>query len=190
MVVYAGVEGGGTTWRVALAEGHPSNIVESQSFVTLDDAQEQLKEIKDWLSTRKYDCLGIGTFGPIDPREVRHPPYGLALILVARETFMRQTNALLFPPVSCDKNLKRPLAMVPIVHMYSAVLRVRAPPEPHFEYVYSSYHSYSYPSSNSLMSSCKFQFCLLHSSRSSQLEGSTSQLYSWLLRAMCSAFFL
>lgn len=75
MVVYAGVEGGGTTWRVALAEGHPSNIVESQSFVTLDDAQEQLKEIKDWLSTRKYDCLGIGTFGPIDPRE-GSPTYG------------------------------------------------------------------------------------------------------------------
>lgn len=71
MVIYAGVEGGGTTWRVALAEGHPSNIVESKSFVTLDDAQEQLKEIKEWLSTRKYDCLGIGTFGPIDPREVR-----------------------------------------------------------------------------------------------------------------------
>lgn len=71
MVIYAGVEGGGTTWRVALAEGHPSNIVESKSFVTLDDAKQQLKEIKDWLSIRKYDCLGIGTFGPIDPREVR-----------------------------------------------------------------------------------------------------------------------
>lgn len=70
MVIYAGVEGGGTTWRVALAEGHPSNIVESKSFVTLEDSQEQLKQIKDWLSTRSYDCLGIGTFGPIDPREV------------------------------------------------------------------------------------------------------------------------
>ena len=102
MVVYAGVEGGGTTWRVALAEGHPSNIVESQSFVTLDDAQEQLKEIKDWLSTRKYDCLGIGTFGPIDPREVRYHPPSLVLVLVARATFVGQTNALLFPPASCD----------------------------------------------------------------------------------------
>lgn len=70
MVVYAGVEGGGTTWRVSLAEGHPTNITDSKSFVTVDDSQEQLKEIKDWLSTRKYDCLGIGTFGPIDPRKV------------------------------------------------------------------------------------------------------------------------
>ncbi|CAM9962850.1 unnamed protein product, partial [Hapterophycus canaliculatus] len=68
MVVYAGVEGGGTSWRVAIAEGHPSNITESKSFVTVDDWQDQLKAIKDWLSTRKYDCLGIGTFGPIDPR--------------------------------------------------------------------------------------------------------------------------
>lgn len=30
MVVYAGVEGGGTTWRVAIAEGHPTNITESK----------------------------------------------------------------------------------------------------------------------------------------------------------------
>lgn len=30
MVVYAAVEGGGTTWRVALAEGHPTNITESK----------------------------------------------------------------------------------------------------------------------------------------------------------------
>lgn len=68
--MYAGVEGGGTTWRVALAEGHPTNITESVQFDTLDNAQAQLKQIKDWLSTRKYDCLGIGTFGPVDPREV------------------------------------------------------------------------------------------------------------------------
>lgn len=70
MVVYAGVEGGGTSWRVALAEGHPTNIVEIKSFPTQDNAQEQLREIKEWLSTKKYDSLGIGTFGPIDPRKV------------------------------------------------------------------------------------------------------------------------
>lgn len=96
MVVYAGVEGGGTTWRVALAEGHPSNIVESQSFVTLDDAQEQLKEIKDWLSTRKYDCLGIGTFGPVDPREVRYCSHQHPC-LVVRATFARHQQRALFP---------------------------------------------------------------------------------------------
>ncbi|CAM9739938.1 unnamed protein product [Ectocarpus sp. 12 AP-2014] len=75
MVIYAGVEGGGTTWRVAIADGHPTNITESKSFVTVPDAKEQLRAIKEWLSTRKYDCLGIGTFGPIDPRE-GSPTYG------------------------------------------------------------------------------------------------------------------
>lgn len=70
MVVYAGVEGGGTSWRVAIAEGHPTNITESQQFPTYADSKQQLKEIKDWLSTRHYDALGIGTFGPVDPREV------------------------------------------------------------------------------------------------------------------------
>lgn len=70
MVVYAGVEGGGTSWRVAIAEGHPTNIVESVSFPTLDSATEQLRVIKEWLSTRKYDSLGIGTFGPVDLKKV------------------------------------------------------------------------------------------------------------------------
>eukprot|EP00903_Cladosiphon_okamuranus_P013672 g12733.t1 len=75
MVVYAGVEGGGTSWRVALAEGHPTNITESKSFPTYPDSQQQLQEIKDWLSTRHYDALGIGTFGPVDPRK-GSPTYG------------------------------------------------------------------------------------------------------------------
>lgn len=42
----------------------------SQSFPTYPDSQRQLQEIKDWLSSRHYDALGIGTFGPVDPREV------------------------------------------------------------------------------------------------------------------------
>lgn len=191
MVVYAGVEGGGTSWRVAIAEGHPTNITESkvkkhrvtdrqccfrlapidqpghvhldqlecardapkgvkpplqesrlphpvvfivfhppsfipcaderaiealalctkrasivlllsfavfyyfsQSFPTYPDSQRQLQEIKDWLSTRYYDALGIGTFGPVDPREVcrRRPPKGLDFGQVWRrriELFLR-----------------------------------------------------------------------------------------------------
>ncbi|CAM9569376.1 unnamed protein product [Chrysoparadoxa australica] len=69
MVVYAAVEGGGTTWRAALAEDHPSNITELQVFqTTTQDAAEQLKEIRAWLDARKFDALGIGTFGPVDPK--------------------------------------------------------------------------------------------------------------------------
>jgi fructokinase len=68
MPIYAAVEGGGTTWRVALAEGHPSNIIESEVYETIDDAVEQLRIIREWLDKRKFDALGIATFGPIDPR--------------------------------------------------------------------------------------------------------------------------
>ncbi|CAM9330331.1 unnamed protein product [Phaeothamnion confervicola] len=68
MVVYAAVEGGGTTWRVAIAEDHPSNIKEMEVFDTLDDAQEQLRVIRAWLDKRSFDCLGIATFGPVDPK--------------------------------------------------------------------------------------------------------------------------
>jgi fructokinase len=68
MPTYAAVEGGGTTWRVAIAEGHPSNIVESEVYETIDDPVEQLRIIREWLDKRKFDALGIATFGPIDPR--------------------------------------------------------------------------------------------------------------------------
>ena len=67
MTIFCGVEGGGTSWRVALADGHPTNIVEMEVFETLDNATEQLSMIRSWLDKRKFDALGIGTFGPIDP---------------------------------------------------------------------------------------------------------------------------
>eukprot|EP00611_Tribonema_gayanum_P000883 TRINITY_DN1067_c0_g1_i1.p1 TRINITY_DN1067_c0_g1~~TRINITY_DN1067_c0_g1_i1.p1 ORF type:complete len:361 (+),score=95.60 TRINITY_DN1067_c0_g1_i1:69-1085(+) len=67
MTIYCGVEGGGTTWRVAIAEGHPSNITELEVFPTLDNASEQLAVIRKWLDNHKFDTLGIATFGPIDP---------------------------------------------------------------------------------------------------------------------------
>jgi predicted NBD/HSP70 family sugar kinase len=68
MPIYAAVEGGGTTWRVALADGHPSNIIESEVYETIDDPVEQLRIIREWLDKRKFDALGVATFGPIDPR--------------------------------------------------------------------------------------------------------------------------
>eukprot|EP01084_Bolivina_argentea_P020031 37290_1 len=64
----AGVEGGGTTWRVAIAKGHPTNVVESETFYTSEDADVTLKMVKNWLDEREFDALGICTFGPIDPR--------------------------------------------------------------------------------------------------------------------------
>ncbi len=67
-MLLAGVEGGGTTWRVAIAKGHPTNVVESDSFFTSDDARLTLKLVRNWLDEREFDALGVSTFGPIDPR--------------------------------------------------------------------------------------------------------------------------
>ena len=109
MVIYAGVEGGGTSWRVALAEGHPTNIVDSKSFVTKYDAREQLKEIKDWLSEREYDALGIGTFGPIDPREVTAAKPGTPgrlfyVFLVCHASCLRRSiSCLRWSPLYCRR---------------------------------------------------------------------------------------
>eukprot|EP00640_Fibrocapsa_japonica_P002182 CAMPEP_0113943536 /NCGR_PEP_ID=MMETSP1339-20121228/25794_1 /TAXON_ID=94617 /ORGANISM="Fibrocapsa japonica" /LENGTH=352 /DNA_ID=CAMNT_0000948437 /DNA_START=33 /DNA_END=1094 /DNA_ORIENTATION=+ /assembly_acc=CAM_ASM_000762 len=69
MVILAAVEGGGTTWRAALAKDSPENITESKVFETTDQPQEVLAKIRAWLDERKFDSLGIATFGPLDPKE-------------------------------------------------------------------------------------------------------------------------
>lgn len=53
----AAVEGGGTTFVVAIAEGSPENIVERAEFDTTTP-QETLGHVKKWLSQREYDALG------------------------------------------------------------------------------------------------------------------------------------
>ena len=72
--IFAGVEGGGTTWRVALAVNVPDNIVEEAEFPTTTPA-ETLSAIVQWLSERQYDAIGIGTFGPVD-LDKNSPTYG------------------------------------------------------------------------------------------------------------------
>ncbi|EDQ85925.1 uncharacterized protein MONBRDRAFT_33963 [Monosiga brevicollis MX1] len=72
--VYAAVEGGGTSWRAAIAVGRPDNIVERTTFKT-EKPEVTLVAIRKWLDARKYDSLGIGTFGPIQP-DRSHPQYG------------------------------------------------------------------------------------------------------------------
>eukprot|EP00055_Hartaetosiga_balthica_P009714 m.39391 g.39391 ORF g.39391 m.39391 type:complete len:357 (+) comp6863_c0_seq1:109-1179(+) len=66
-VWFAGVEGGGTSWRVAVARGVPTNIVDSAKFDT-EDPDTTLTKISEWLSKHKYNALGIATFGPIEPK--------------------------------------------------------------------------------------------------------------------------
>ena len=74
MVKFAGVEGGGTTWRAAIAEGSPDNITEHATFETTTP-DETLEQIRAWLAERTYDSLGVASFGPIDPKE-GSPTYG------------------------------------------------------------------------------------------------------------------
>ena len=48
MVVYAAVEGGGTTFRAAIAEGTPDNILERVEIETTTP-EETLAQVKAWL---------------------------------------------------------------------------------------------------------------------------------------------
>lgn len=61
----AGVEGGGTTWRVAICEGNVGNIVEQAEFPT-EDPKTTLDHVISWLSSRHFDAIGVACFGPID----------------------------------------------------------------------------------------------------------------------------
>lgn len=61
----AAVEGGGTSWLVAIVEESPENIIERQRFTTTTP-EHTLNEIKQWLKQRQFDAIGIATFGPVD----------------------------------------------------------------------------------------------------------------------------
>lgn len=72
---FAAVEGGGTSWSVALAEDVPDNIILSANFPTTSP-EETLGKIRDWLlSHGPFDSLGIASFGPIDGK-IGSPTYG------------------------------------------------------------------------------------------------------------------
>ena len=65
---FAGVEGGGTTWVCAVADGDPDAIVARAEFPTTTPS-ETLARVKKWLDARHeeapFDGLGIATFGPL-----------------------------------------------------------------------------------------------------------------------------
>jgi fructokinase len=74
MVRLAAVEGGGTTWVVAIAEGTPENVVDRAEFPTTSPA-ETLGKCCEWLQKQQYDCIGIACFGPVD-LQINSPTYG------------------------------------------------------------------------------------------------------------------
>lgn len=73
---FAAVEGGGTSWLVAIAVNTPENIIERHRVHTTTP-QQTLNEIKEWLWNRQgqYDAIGIATFGPVDANPTS-PYYG------------------------------------------------------------------------------------------------------------------
>jgi len=75
MLRFGGIEGGGTTWRAALALGSPENIVEMKTFPTTTP-EETMKAVADWLvQLSPFDSIGIATFGPVDCHK-ESPTYG------------------------------------------------------------------------------------------------------------------
>lgn len=64
-MIYAGVEGGGTTWVCVLCKDRVDNIIDKKEFCTRRP-EETLVKIRKWLDARCFDALGIATFGPID----------------------------------------------------------------------------------------------------------------------------
>ncbi|MDA9098140.1 ROK family protein [bacterium] len=75
---WAGVEGGGTTWVVAIAEGEPDRIVKRADFPTTTP-EETLPQIRNWRAAEwkegRFDSLGVATFGPVD-LDRHSPTYG------------------------------------------------------------------------------------------------------------------
>lgn len=68
MPVYLGIEGGGTSWRVALAKDRPDNIIERDRFET-GTPEETFAKVNAWIKDKHYDAVGVATFGPVDPKE-------------------------------------------------------------------------------------------------------------------------
>lgn len=74
MVRFAAVELGGTSIRVAIAEGEVTNVVERATFACESPAAT-LGKVRTWLADRSFDALGVASFGPIEPRKWQ-PKYG------------------------------------------------------------------------------------------------------------------
>ena len=64
-MLFAAVEGGGTTWVAAIAKDLPYNIIEKVEFVT-SSPEETLGKVSAWLHSRKFDAIGVAVFGPVD----------------------------------------------------------------------------------------------------------------------------
>lgn len=72
---FAAIEGGGTSWQAAIAVDHPDNIIERFRISTSPNPATTLGELREWLSKREFDAIGVATFGPVDANP-RSSTYG------------------------------------------------------------------------------------------------------------------
>ena len=67
---YIGIEGGGTSWVVAIGDGSAENIVSRQEFETDENPSVTLGNIRKWLHANEpFDAVGVASFGPIDAKK-------------------------------------------------------------------------------------------------------------------------
>lgn len=72
---YAAIELGGTSIRLAVAEGRPENIVAQTQMRTTGPAADIPEMLALLDEHRPFAGLGIASFGPIDPKK-GSPTYG------------------------------------------------------------------------------------------------------------------
>jgi len=97
MSVYAGVEAGGTSFCVAIAKDPNITELLEREVIPTTTPDETLKRVVDWLKQRKFDALGVASFGPIDLNTTsKHygyitttpkPNWGFANVMGALECF-------------------------------------------------------------------------------------------------------
>jgi len=97
MSVYAGVEAGGTSFVVAIANS--SNLTEliDRAVFPTTTPEETLGNVANWLKQHKFDALGVASFGPIELDTTSHhyghitttpkPGWQFAPVLKAFESF-------------------------------------------------------------------------------------------------------
>lgn len=72
----AAIEGGGTSWLVAISEDEVDNLVELKQFPTDANPEVTLSAIRKWLNEKgPFDSIGIASFGPCDVK-LSSPTYG------------------------------------------------------------------------------------------------------------------
>jgi fructokinase len=88
---FACIEGGGTTWVCAIAEGKIDSFVEIVEFSTSESPEDTLAPVKSWLLSKTVDAVGVATFGPVDATK-GSPTYGW--ITSTPKPGWRNTNVL------------------------------------------------------------------------------------------------